>query len=277
MDAPLQGRTIAITADRRSAEQGALFAARGADVIHGATMQTLDLRQDRDLRSVTVELIARPPDWLIATTGMGMRHWFEAADAWGLADDLRRSLGAARIVARGAKATSALRKLGLEPAWKATSEQMREVHDHLRSHDLGSARVAVQLFDVQDRPELVPLAALAAETIGVPVYRWQLPDDLGPALGLVDAVLESGARGQRVDAITFTSQPAVRYLFRIANEHRGSDAPIALRDALLGAVLPVCIGPVCAEALVEHGVTTAVWPEPNRLVPMVKLVVDQLG
>ena len=59
MDAPLQGRTIAITADRRSAEQGALFAARGADVIHGPTMQTLDLRQDRDLRSVTVELILR--------------------------------------------------------------------------------------------------------------------------------------------------------------------------------------------------------------------------
>lgn len=272
MGVPLQGRTIAITADRRAGEQAELFVRRGATVLHGPTMATLDLRQDRSLRDLTVSLIDQPPDWLVATTGMGMRYWAEAAEGWGLSDQLLAALGSARIVARGAKATSQLRRLGLEPEWRAPSEQMREVHAYLTSHDLSGARVAVQLFDDTERLEWAGLQPLAAEAVAVPVYRWQLPDDPTPALELIDAVLAG-----RVDAVTFTSQPAARYLFRLARLHRGESAADALRDALNGSVLAVCIGPVCAEALEEEGVTATVWPEPNRLVPMAKLVVDHLG
>ena len=76
-------------------------------------------------------------------------------------------------------------------------------------------------------------------------------------------------------AITFTSQPAVRFLFTIADR-------LGLRDDLVraandGTVLPVCIGPVCAEAGEEIGLTTMVWPEPFRLPPMVRLVAERLG
>ncbi|CAA9335732.1 MAG: hypothetical protein AVDCRST_MAG29-1263, partial [uncultured Nocardioidaceae bacterium] len=70
---PLSGRVIGVTADRRWEEQERLFAARGAAVVHGPTMTTVDLTQDVALRRATEALIASPPDYLVATTGLGMR------------------------------------------------------------------------------------------------------------------------------------------------------------------------------------------------------------
>ena len=265
--APLVG----VTADRRWEEQANLLRRRGMDVLHGPTMRTCDLVSDDHLREVTADLVAGPPDVLVATTGMGMRQWFEAADGWGLRDALLRALGGGRtrIVARGAKATSAVRQAGLDVAWRAPHESMAEVVDHLRaSPPVGT--LAVQLFDPDDHPSTTELRGLADEIVEVPVYRWLLPDDTGPAEALIDAAVDG-----RLAAITFTSQPAVRFLFTIASSVGRRDELIAACNG--GGVLPVCIGAVCAEATVEVGLTTAIWPEPNRLPPMVRLLAERLG
>ena len=109
---------VGVTADRRWEEQASLLRRRGLEVRHGPTMRTIDLAGDERLRDVTSSLVATPPDWLVATTGMGMRQWFEAADGWGLRDHLLAALGSATttIIARGAKSTSAVRQAGLEVA-----------------------------------------------------------------------------------------------------------------------------------------------------------------
>jgi uroporphyrinogen-III synthase len=97
-----------------------------------------------------------------------------------------------------------------------------------------------------------------------------LPEDTGAAERLVTAALAG-----EIAAITFTSQPAVTFLFEIAER-------MGVRQELVdacnrGDVLPVCIGPVCAEAGADAGLTTMVWPEPFRLPPMVRLVAERLG
>src|SRR5947208_3222181 len=109
---PLAGRTIGITADRRWREQADLFAARGAEVLHGPTMRTVDLSGDESLRSATAEVIEQAPDVIVATTGMGMKMWLSAAEDWGQRDALLAALSGGRIVARGAKAASAVKQAG---------------------------------------------------------------------------------------------------------------------------------------------------------------------
>jgi uroporphyrinogen-III synthase len=265
---------VGITADRRWEEQASLLRRRGLEVRHGPSMRTIDLAGDQRLRDVTTALIASPPDWLIATTGMGMRQWFEAAEGWGLRDELLGALGspATTVIARGAKSTSAVRQAGLVVSWSAPSESMADVVAHLRAAgpSVASSTVAVQLFDPDDHPSTADLRALAGTVVEVPVYRWLLPEDTGPAEALVRAAV-----GGELGALTFTSQPAVRFLFTIAER-------LGLGDELVrvcndGAVVPVCIGPVCAEAGTEVGLTSMVWPEPFRLPPMVRLVAEQLG
>lgn len=271
MAADLTGRTVAITAERRAEEQAGLFRKRGADVLLAPTVHTVDLSDDDGLRRTTEAVIADPPDWVVATTGFGMRLWFEAADAWGRGEDLIAALGASRVVARGPKAQSACRQRGLEVVWHAPGESMPEVIQWLGSQDgVADASVVVQLFDPEDHPSTAELVGLAGRVTEVPVYRWRRPDHEAPVRDLVRRIAQ-----RRVDAVTFTSQPAVRFLLEVAAEEGVLGGVVAACND--GAVLPVCVGPVCAEPVAAAGIRTAVWPEPYRLVPMVKLAEARLA
>lgn len=266
--APLARRTIGITADRRWKEQAELFRKRGAEVLHGPTLRTIDLSGDETLRQATLALVERPPDYLVVTTGMGMRMWLQAAAGWGLAEALKSGLARARTLARGAKSSAAVRAADLDVWWRAPGETLEEIVERLQAEPLAGSRVAVQLFDPRGHPSSEVLRATAGELVELPVYRWNLPDDVTGARRLVDASL----RGE-VHALTFTSQPAVRHLFRIAEETGQADD---LRHALNGSLLAACVGPVCAEAAREEGIEHPLWPEPPRLPAMVRQVTDHL-
>ncbi|HSP04128.1 MAG TPA: GNAT family N-acetyltransferase [Acidimicrobiales bacterium] len=260
-----------MTAERRAEDQAELFRKRGAEVLHAPTVHTVDLTGDAALRATTESVIADPPDWVVATTGFGMRLWFEAADAWDLGDALVGALGTGQVVARGAKAQSACRQRGLEVRWRAPGESMPEVVDWLAAQaGFGEASVVVQLFDPEDHPSTAELVAMAGRVTEVPVYRWRRPDDEGPMRDLTHRIAR-----REVDAVTFTSQPAVRFLLEVAAEEGVADELVAACND--GAVLPVCVGPVCAEPIAAAGIRTAIWPDPYRLVPMVKLAEERLA
>ncbi len=259
---------VGITADRRWEEQARLFADRGFDVVHAPTMRTVDLSESESLRAATSALVEHSPDYLVVSTGMGLKRWLEAAERWGLHAALVESLADARIVARGAKAHSAARGAGLDVWWRSPTETMQEIIDHLAGAGTAGARIAVQLFEPEGHPSTEALRAISGELVEVPVYQWALPDDVGPAEALVKAAVAG-----EVDAITFTAQPAVHNLFRIAGD---LDLRDGLRTALNGPVVSSCVGPVCATAAVEEGVDASIWPDPPRLVAMVKQLTARL-
>lgn len=264
------GFTVGVTADRRWEEQARLFRDRGGDILHGPALRTVDLSDDEGLRAITAALIGQPPDYLVVTTGMGMRRWLEAAARWQLDTDLLAALGGGtKVVARGAKAYSAARGAGLAVWWKAPHETMQEIVEHLSAVGIDGARVALQLFDPDGNPSTEVLRGMAGELMEVPVYQWAVPEDAGPAEGLIRAAV-SGALG----AVTFTAQPAVHNLFRIAD---GIGMRQELRAALNGPVVAACVGPVCATAANDEGVEHPVWPDPPRLPAMVRQVVERLA
>ena len=258
----LDGMRIGVTADRRWKEQADLLRRRGAEVLHGPTLVTVDVSLEEPLRHATAALADQPPDLVVVTTGIGLRLWLEAAAAWGLDGQLKAALRAGAIVARGAKAASAVRGAGLEVSWRAPRETMDEVVDHVAAAHPRCPRMAVQLFGPEEHPSTAALRALADELVEVPVYRWRLPDDPVPAQRLVEAVVAG-----ELDAVTFTSQPAVHHLVRIAETTGQADA---LRASFNSGVLAACVGPVCAQAAREEGIERPVWPEPPRLVAMVR-------
>ena len=91
----------------------------------------MPLSDDTELVAATREVLARPVDLVIATTGVGFRGWLEAADAWDL--PLVEHLRPARVLARGPKARGAIRGGGLVDAWSPESESSAEVLSHLLS------------------------------------------------------------------------------------------------------------------------------------------------
>ena len=265
---PLEGFSIGITADRRWEEQAQLLERRGATTVHAPTISTLHLAQEDDLRRATLALVDAPPQYLVATTGIGMRTWFDAARTWELGEALGRALGGSRILARGHKAAGSLQSLGLDVWQRAPNERLAELVDMLLAEPLAGARVAFQEHGSEAVEQTARLQAAGATVVQVPVYRWRMPADEGPALRLVDACCSG-----RVDAVTFTSAPAVANLFVIAEEHGRAGE---LRQAFNRGVLAGCVGPVCGEAAREAGIEAPVLPEVGRLGLLVRVLSDSL-
>ncbi|NLV54439.1 MAG: uroporphyrinogen-III synthase, partial [Acidimicrobiales bacterium] len=266
---PLAGFVVGITADRRADEQAELLRRRGAEVVYGPVIRTRPLSDGAELAAATDDLVARPPDLLVALTALGIRSWFEAADGHGRGDALRGALADARVVARGPKAAGALATVGLDVDWRAPGESSAEVLAHL-GDSVAGRRVAVQRDGAARAFLAETLADRGADVVDVPIYRWELPDDPAPARSLVDAVVTGS-----VDAVTFTSAAAIGNLFTIA-ERSGRGGVDALRDALRTRVVPVCVGPVSAARLAGLGVDGAVVPDRWRLGPMVRCLVEAL-
>ena len=266
---PLAGFTVAVTAARRAEEICGLLERRGAAVIHGPALRIVPLADDTDLYKATVELIASPPDTVVATTGIGFRGWMEAAEGWGEADRLRGALGQATLLARGPKACGAIRAAGLRELWSPASESSAEVLRRLLSEGpLHGRRIAVQLHGEPLHDFTDALRDAGATVVPVAVYRWMAPADPAPLDRLLDAI----AAGV-VDAVTFTSAlGAIGLLRRAAECGRERE----LLDALRGRVVAACVGPVTAGPLLERGIT-ATWPERYRVGALVRHVTEALG
>ncbi len=199
---PLAGYTVGITAARRREEFAAALERRGATVISAPAIRIVPLADDRELWAATRRCLEAPLDIVIATTGIGFRGWVEAADAWGIGDELGKVISQATVLARGPKARGAIRAAALREAWSPESESSSEVLEYLIAGDLDGKRIAVQLHG-EPLPDMVQTLRLSgAEVIEVPVYRWVPPEDTTPLHRLIQAVCDA-----TVDAVAFTSAP----------------------------------------------------------------------
>ncbi|AJE82878.1 MULTISPECIES: uroporphyrinogen-III synthase [Streptomyces] len=264
---PLAGFTVGVTAARRADELIALLERRGAAVLHAPALRIVPLADDGELLDATKGLIDRAPDIVVATTAIGFRGWIEAAEGWGVGTALLDRLGTVELLARGPKVKGAIRAAGLTEHWSPSSESMAEVLDRLLDEGVQGRRVAVQLHGEPLPGFVESLREAGAEVVGVPVYRWMPPEDIGPVDRLLDTVV---ARG--VDALTFTSAPAAASLLSRAEE-RGRLAEVL--DALGHDVLAACVGPVTALPLQARGIDT-VAPERFRLGPLVQVLCQEL-
>ena len=226
---PLSGFTVGVTAARRADELGAMLERRGATVQHAPALRIVPLADDTQLLAATRELIERPPDITVATTGIGFRGWVDAANGWGLGEELLRALGSGELIARGPKARGAIRATGLVDAWSPPSESSAEVLEHLLARGVEDLRIAVQLHG-EPLPDVVEALDVAgAEVVEVPVYRWMPPVDITPVDRLLDAVVAG-----EVDVVSFTSAPAAASLLARAGEREHARRPAA-RAARAGA------------------------------------------
>jgi uroporphyrinogen-III synthase len=258
---PLAGFTVGVTAARRADELIALLERRGAAVLHAPAIRIVPLPDDTELLAATRAVLARPVDVVVATTGIGFRGWFEAAEGWDLGPQLLRRLGAATVFARGPKARGAVRAAGLVDAWSPPSESSGEMLDRLLETGVDGQRIALQLHG-EPLPDFVAaLRGAGADVVEVPVYRWEEPEDLGPLDRMVEAAV-----ARQLDAITFTSAPAAASLLSRAEQTgRGQ----ALRAAFTTDVVALCVGSITAGPLQGAGLPV-VQPDRARIGALVR-------
>lgn len=266
--APLAGYRIGVTAARKAGEQVAMLERRGAAVVWAPSLsQDPNRVDDAGLRAATERLLAEPVDIFVATTGVGMTTWFGAAEDWGLHDSLVEALAAAEVLARGPKSVGALRRRGIRELWSPDSECFEDVLAHLRGRDLTGKRIVVQEHGQSLSMVAHALRRQGARVEVVTVYRVRSAEDPEPVFRLVEQVA-----ARELDAVTFTSAPAVAALMEAAGVTGQRDQVVAACQA---DVVAACVGPVTAAAFEMWGVPTIV-PDRSRLAALVKLLETEL-
>lgn len=265
---PLEGFRVGITAARKVDEQTALFTRRGAEVVWAPALSQSPNHVDADeLRAATQRVLAQPVDLFLATTGVGMKAWFDATSEWELYDPLVAHLAGAEILARGPKSVGVLRRHGLRELWAPDSECFDDVLAHLRGRDLSGKRIVVQEHGQSLSMVAHALRRQGAEVETVAIYRVERAEDPGALFALIDQIAD-----RQVDAVTFTAAPAVASLMEAAGSTGRRDEVVS---AFQSDVLACCVGPVTAAAFELWGVPT-VHPERSRLGAMVRLLETEL-
>ncbi|MFI8594909.1 uroporphyrinogen-III synthase [Microbacterium sp. NPDC078428] len=269
LSAALEGCTIVIAVDRRSGELAAALERHGAQVRHAPALTIVPHIDDEALISRTRELIASPPEIVVATTGVGFRGWMEAADEAGLHDQLHRALEGAQIVARGPKARGAIQQAGLTADWVAESETSTELGEFLLAEGVSGRRVAVQHHGsgADGLDEL--FTGHGADVVSLTVYRWGPPPD---PEAVRRSVVATGTGD--VDAVLFTSAPGAEEWISAARREGMLDDIRGMWAA--GRVLMAAVGPITAGPLVDAGLSPLI-AERGRLGSLVRGVVTHFG
>ncbi|AIQ65972.1 uroporphyrinogen-III synthase [Paenibacillus stellifer] len=255
----LQGVIIALAGPRKSEELAKLVTNMGGTALLRPAQGTVFL-DGEELRRDLAAWIADPPDWSILTTGMGLDALFESAAGMGLEEKFREVLAGSRIAARGYKTVNALKKRGLVPAVRDDDGSTSGLIRGLEAYDLRGARAVLQLHG-DPAPRLNAwLQEAGASVQQILPYKHLPPEEESLAL-LLEEIIQG-----KVDAVTFTSAPQIRFLAEYA-ESRGM-LP-AMLEAFETSVLAVSVGKVTADSLKEAGISRIVVPEQERMGSMI--------
>ena len=253
----LDGMVIGVPAGRRSAETAKLISRWGGTPLLGPTVEEVEVGDPGPVLEATREVIASPAAWSVHLTGVGTNRWFGIARDHDLLDPLLATLGRARVVARGQKASSALRSFGLQPEWVPEGETSREIAAWMQDRVAVGDVVAVQRHGERVPGLTDPLEQAGARIVELATYHWQIPADREPANRLVRELA-----GGRVHALVITSAPQLRNLFEVA---RDIDLEQELQDVLQNKVFLASVGSVASVSLQERGLTPGLVAKPPRL------------
>jgi uroporphyrinogen-III synthase len=254
----LQGLRIVSFESRRAKEMAELVRRHGGEPVVAPSMREAPLSENSAPLELFQKLEAGEIDLVILLTGVGTRTLVDAVATRYSRERIAALLGSVPVLARGPKPVAALKELGLQPALTAPEPNTwKETLAILDANvELAGKRVAVQEYGVTKPELLAGLEARGAKILRVPVYRWALPEDIGPLQAASREVVEG-----RADVVIFTSANQVENVFKVAHQD-GIDSELlqALRRTLV-----VSIGPVCSEALGRFGLKPDFEPEHPKM------------
>jgi len=259
----LYGRTIALLESRRSREFASLVHDLGGVPVSAPAVDEVACYDD--FNSFFDGLAGRQFSIAVLLSGASTSTLLEEATRRRRLADVVRTLREMTIACRGQKPADALQPYGIRP--QITTARPHTTHELLRALstvDVVNRGIVLVHTGHRNHAVVDDLRSRGARLTEVCPYESALPADAEPIADVVrDAVAD------RLDAVLFTNRAQCTNLFRIAAEMNQAEG-LALclnRRVVVGAV-----GPVCADALREAGVTPDVVPSAASMPSLVHAV-----
>lgn len=256
-----RGMTVAAFESRRAEEMSALIANFGGVPLVAPSVREVPLAENPAAFDFAEKLYAGKVDAIICLTGVGTRTLLDILQTRWARAEIVQAFARTTVVARGPKPVKVLREYDIPvtiavPEPNTWREILEELDENPRGFTLARSRVDVQEYGISNEKFLAELRQRGAEVLPVPVYRWALPEDLGPLKNAVSAI----AAG-KVIATLFTNATQVYHLLEVAGQMES-------RQELLKSInrTVVCsIGPTCTEALLACGIPVDMEPQRAKM------------
>ena len=257
---------------RRAREIGLIITSYGGNPVVAPSMREVPIESNVEALAFVDDLIAGEFDVVILLTGVGTRALLDIVQrVHGTRRKFVEALAATMVVARGPKPVAVLRELEVTPWFTAPEpntwrELLAELDARKSDVSLDGLNVAVQEYGVANPDLLAGLEARGARVTRVPVYQWELPEDLEPLRHAVRGI----AAGDFEVALFTTATQAV-HLMRVAAAMEMRDAVLeGLRRMVIGS-----IGPTTSEELRQQGIPIDLEPSHPKMGFLVREAAEQ--
>ena len=252
-------------------EMGTLIERNGGVPYPAPVLQEIHLGETVEVRTLVDDICSGTVQVMVFQTGVGTKALFDSAASQGREAEMLEALTTATVIARSPKPAAILRRNKVHidhmPPEPFTSADLLVEIDGL---DLSGKNVAIQAYGGPNSQLTQALEKRGATVREVSLYKWGLPEDVTPVLGLIDA-LESG----QIDALAFTSQIQIGNLLSIA-ANAGREA--SLRNILAeGPGVVASVGPVCTKRMLEAGFRVDVEPDHPHMGSLILALAQRLN
>lgn len=249
---------------RRADEMRSLIERHGGRPLTAPSMREKPLQENDRAVDVIRQIVAGDVDAMILLTGVGTEAMLQLAAAHDLHDRLIRQMQQIPQLVRGPKPAAVLKRLGIQYRLKAPEPNTwRELAESIEqeSIDLHGQTIVVQEYGVPNPALNDFLQQRGATVVQMPVYRWELPTDLGPLKSAIGSTI-----GGEIDVLLFTSAQQVRHVLQVAAaDHRETQWTDAAARCVVAS-----IGPTCTEAIRETGLPVHFEAAPPKMGPLVR-------
>lgn len=251
--------TVCSFESRRAAEMRALLERHGLVATVAPSLKEVPLEEQAAAMEFAAELLAGQYDMVVFLTGVGAQTLLEALNRHHPLQQIVSALNQGKNVVRGPKPAAVLKEAGIRIDLRVPEPNTwRELLSALEQAGwIAGARIALQEYGIpQQELREALLARGAASVRSVPVYRWELPDDLRP----LRSAIEQTIRGE-FDVLLFTSAQQIEHVLRVAQDLGSREAWLAAAQRCLIA----SIGPTMSEALRRHGLPVHLEPSHPKM------------
>lgn len=249
---------VALLQGRRSGELADLVRRHGGVPVSVASVRESPLDARELVATFVDQVVSGFFPIVLFLTGAGVNALFDEAKRLGRDAELRSALRGVTIITRGPKPAAALKPADLAPSLRVAEPfTTTELVHAMESLPLLGVSVAVIHYGERNEPLTAAITARGGRVSDLCLYEWLLPADLEPLQALTRALVAG-----EFDAIAFTSQVQGRNLFRVAGD---LGLATELRQALNDRVVVASVGPTCAAALADLGVSPDIVPEHSKM------------
>jgi len=267
--AGFNGLTVAAFESRMATEIARLIQRHGGVPPVTPALREIPLDDNSAALKFGVKLTTERVDLLILLTGVGTTALFDLLKTRYPWPSIVAALKQTALVARGPKPVAALKAFGLQPTLTVpepnTWVDLISTLDEYRP--VKGLRVAVQEYGVSNPDLLEALKQRGAEVFQVPIYRWALPNDLGPLRQAVDKIIDGKA-----SVLLVTNAAQVDHVMQMLEK----DGKIEPFRAALRKMVVASIGPTASERLRHHEWPIDLEPSHTKMGILVKETSEQV-